>query len=471
MHFGNKNKGSVTFVFYFIIALALLAVAGYYIGLNEQKKLFKSISDSKQQQNDVNNIFNTESEVGDLNLSNNQDVSIKSLIDSPSVVLRNLETGSGGNIKQGSSTYAGTLNIASGVNVVVSSEDFLTVFSNAKQSEYLIKTNEDKDGTKVRLVNGEAKGDNCYNAATERVCFPYYKLEKIWSIGDLNADGVPDAIVSVLKQENVLAKKMPTNNFYALVSNSSTTKKVVENELLSTTSTSTYSNYSVVSFEYGVNTPTILSAEISEGTSVLIGNFYASGDISGKPTLNKVVRYKFELNKAEGVMSESLYSIKKIGEATLFKEQKENTSIWYAYNYEIDGLNFSFKTPESWQREENFDKDIKIVFKETDGRNLVLETRKIIETCSEYNFNLKDDSKVKINNSEFIDLGEFGVGLYIKYAISINDSSKQYHADICVTDKNNDKKVFSLYSTTKEDDVPYFSMFDKIWSTFKIRQE
>ena len=46
----NINKGSVAFVFYFILGLSLLAVAGYYIGINEQDRLFNEIATKKQQQ-------------------------------------------------------------------------------------------------------------------------------------------------------------------------------------------------------------------------------------------------------------------------------------------------------------------------------------------------------------------------------------------------------------------------------------
>ena len=76
MHFGitnrisTTNKGSVAFVFYFIVAIALLALAAYYIGINEQKKLFKSITDKKQQEYDKDvNGDPVEREIGALNTS------------------------------------------------------------------------------------------------------------------------------------------------------------------------------------------------------------------------------------------------------------------------------------------------------------------------------------------------------------------------------------------------------------------
>jgi hypothetical protein len=484
MHFGIKNRGSVAFVFYFILALALLAVAGYYIGLNEQDRLFKDISDKRQKQYDY--AANGPSVVEDVGVPNtdvSQDSYIKSLIDSPSVVLNNLRSGSSANSNENNgSTSVPGLDVLIGDGVNGNSEFFASILNSAKNSEYNIKSSGKKNGLNVKLFNGEASGDNCYNTAEKRVCFPYYKLEKIWSLGDLNMDGIDDAIVSVYAQENTLAKNVLINNFYALISGTSTE---VENTLLSATSSNSTSttkliSYSVASFNYGVQPPTVLSVEIMNGSVVVIGNFYASSDVAGKPSLNKVVRYKFDLNTPEGELdgeqnkkiASSLYSIKKVGEATLFKEQRESTSIWYPYNYTVDGLNFSFKAPDSWQRVESFNNNVKVVFKDPGGRSLILETMKIIETCSEYNFNLNDSSSVKVKSSEFIDLGEFGVGLYVKYSIDVNGSDlKQYHADICVTDKNTDKKLFSFYSTTKEDEIPYFSIFDKIWSTFAIKQE
>jgi hypothetical protein len=295
-----------------------------------------------------------------------------------------------------------------------------------------------------------ALGDSCYNEPTGKVCFPQYKLEKIWAVGDLNSDGINDSVISISAIENLMAEKIKTNNFYAIVSASSS--------IATSTKATTTPEYDIIPFNYGLYSPTISSVEITEGLAVLIGNFYVGGDLLGKPSVNKVIKYKFN----EGV-------IQKVTEAKLFKEQGESTSVWYPYNYSYSGLNFNFKTPDTWQREENFDDGVKIIFKTPDGRDLVLRTKSIIETCSEYDFNLNDSKNVKVKSSEFIDLGQFGVGSYIKYAI-IDTPTNQYHADICVTDKNNDKKVFSLYATSKEDKDPYYSIFDKIWSTFKINQ-
>jgi len=457
MHFGNKNRGTVSFVFYFIVALALLAVAGYYIGINEQQKLFKIISDKKQQQqNNIENGSSTVQDIGAPNLSIDQDRSIKSIIDSPYVVLRNLRVGANHSLNgSSSSNVVAGFNVTTGSNVGANSVDFLTILNNAKKTKYDIWISDSKS-IEVDLVNGIATGNNCYTDPNGKVCFPVYKLEKVWAIGDLNKDGVSDAIVSVSMDENVLQNKPTVSRLFALMSNTPAAK-----------STSTASgamqdvSYTAVSLNYKTDA-IVFSADISEGDIILIESFYLKGDAVGSPPSNKVLRHRI-------VEGNGVYTV---GEATLFAEQKESTSIWYPYNYEVDNLSFSFKAPNSWQREEGFDKGVKIIFKEKSGRNIVLETRNIVETCSEYNLNLSDSKDVKIKNSEFIDLGQFGVGLYVKYAISIGDSDlKQYHADICVTDKNTDKKVFSLYSTTKEDDIPYFSIFDKIWSTFKIVQE
>ena len=121
--------------------------------------------------------------------------------------------------------------------------------------------------------------------------------------------------------------------------------------------------------------------------------------------------------------------LQKVGEAKLFKEQGENTSLWYAYNYSVDGLDFNFKTPEAWNREESFDKGIKVIFTEEEGRKIILETRSVIQTCSEYMLNISNSPIIKVKSSEFIDLGQFGVGAYIKYGI-VGDGVTQYHADI-----------------------------------------
>ena len=234
----------------------------------------------------------------------------------------------------------------------------------------------------------------------------------------------------------------------SLVATSTATSSVVQNPA-----------YTIAPFNFGLYSPLIVSAEISEGNVVLIGNFYANGDALGKPSVNKSIKYKFTNNL-----------IQKVSEAKLFKEQGESTSLWYSSNYTSSGLDFAFKVPETWKKEESFDNgDVRIIFTNTDGRSLVLQTKSIIETCAEYNFNLNDSTDAKVKSSEYIDLGAFGVGSYIKYGI-IGTDSNQYHADICVSDKNNDRKIFSLYSTSKEDSDPYFSIFDKIWSTFTIKQ-
>lgn len=474
MSLNNKTKGSVLFVFYFIVGLTLLAVAGYYIGINEQSRLFKTITDKKQQQEDnvLNGVVvgqgNNSSSIADKN-----DIPMKSLIDSPSIVLRNIRNANTVNQdKNTSSNNLGGVKVSYGLGVDQNSIEVDKMLNIAKQAEYFVKTNENKNGINVTLLNGEAIGSNCYNEQTGKVCFPQYKLEKIWSTGDLNDDGINDSILSVSATESVMAEKVNTNNFYAMISSSSSAAKIASTTSTASTasttpktltasttsSTSISTLYDFVPFNYGLYSPTILSVEITEGDAVLIGNFYVKGDLLGKPSVNKVIKYKF--NKG---------LIQKVSEAKLFKEQGESTSNWYPYNYSYSGLNFYFRTPDTWQREENFDDDVKIVFKTTDVRDLILQTRSIIETCSEYNFNLGDSTNVKVKSSEFIDLGQFGVGSYVKYTI-INNDLNQYHADICVTDRNNDKKVFSLYSTSKEDGDPYFSIFDKIWSTFKVNQ-
>jgi hypothetical protein len=501
MNFGitNKNyttnKGSVAFVFYFIIAIALLALAAYYVGINEQKKLFKSITDKKQQDYDRDvNGDPVEREIGALSTSIEQNIIIKSLIDSPNVVLRNLQSGrsasSIGNSSTDSSVVVNGTSTAVGPNVDVNSVDLPAISNSAKKAEYFVKSSDNKKGTDVKLINGTATGDNCYTAQGGRVCFPLYKLEKIWSIGDVNSDGASDAVVSVSAEENVLQKKPVVSNFYALISkvpviastsapvkksagkdtsvknvtskgtsSASTSTVLFASSTISASSSTPEVLYVVTPFNYGVNPPNILSADIIDGNIILLGNFYSNSDAVGSPSLNKVVRYKVGEDD----------SVNKIGEATLFSEQKENTANWYLHNYEADNLSFSFKTPETWKRVENFDKGVKINFTELGGRGITLETSSMVETCAEFEFNLKDVANINIKSSQFIDLGQFGVGLYLKYAIDGGERGKQYHADICVTDKSGDKKVFSLYSTTKEDEIPYFSIFDKIWSTFKVQ--
>ncbi len=507
----NKNKGSVLFVFYFILGVALLTVAGYYIGINEQKNLFNSIAKQKQQQLDGTSTAEFVDLNNNSNLAGKQDVPMKSLIDSPAIVLRNIRNanianqGSDSGVNNSDGESGGSIvKIAFGPNVDPNSDEANKMVNFAKLSNYLIKTKENTDGVDIKLLNGKAVGDSCYNDQTGRVCFPQYSLDKIWSIGDLNGDKVNDSIISVSAIENLATDKLKTDNFYALItattsvaksatsavkattsavkatsgvvksatssavkSKSSTDKSVIKatttaaTTTVATTTTSVLEDksYNIVPFNFGLYSPTILSAEISDRSAVLIGNFYANGDFLGKPSANKVIKYKLANNLMQ-----------KVSEAKLFKEQGEKTSTWYPYNYTFSSLDFSFRVPETWQKEELFENGtVNITFKTSDNRSLVLQTKSIVETCSEYNFNLNDSTNVKVKDSEFIDLGLFGVGSYIKYGIMGADTN-QYHADICVTDKNNDKEIFSLYSNAKEDGDPYFSIFDKIWSTFKVKQ-
>ena len=480
----NRNKvptsGSVAFTFYFIFALALLAVAGYYIGINEQTKLFKDIVQKKQQQEDqiLNSIADNQNSNTSI-VSTAKNEAIKSLIDSPNIVLRNLRAGHGGDVSKNQTSNSNMGNVLMGPNVDANSEETQTILRFAKQAQYQITTNFNKNGLDLKLTDGQATGDTCYNTATERVCYPHYKLEKIWSVGDLNGDGAGDAIVSISAEEKNLAKTIVTDNFYAIISDpksvttdgasgkaSGKSPKTAPTSIPASTSTAPISLspstviYNISPFGFGVYSPLISSAEIVDSKAVLIGNFYGENDVLGSPTVGKAIRYKFDENNL----------IQKVGEAKLFKEQGESTSLWYSYNYNFDGLDFYFKAPDAWQRDENFDKGVKVTFKESGGRVIVLDTSSIIQTCSEYKLNMSDSPNVKIDSANFIDLGQFGVGSYVKYTIAGNGGLNQYHADICVNDKNNDKKVFKLYSTTNEDDVPYFIIFDKIWSTFKIKQ-
>lgn len=478
-----KNKGSVTFVFYFIIGLTLLAVAAYYIGINEQGKLFQSIVTKKQQQEDAV----LRGPITDQNPAGSEaptveEVAIKSLIDSPITVLKNIKnsvntakTVAGGGINSGVGAIG---KITFGEGVDPNSSDVSNIIMAASGSQYLIKTNNDKNGVNITLSNGEAMGDVCYNTPTERLCFPYYKLDKIWAIGDLNKDGINDAVISISATENGTANKTITNNFYTLLSEAPIA--VVAPAPAVSSSSSIISvplpRYTIVPFNYGVYSPSISSVEISDNVATLIGGFYVSGDKIGKPSVNKVIRYDVATSTSiEGGDSSVatspavpfIYSMRKIAEARLFKEQSESTSIWYPYNYAYKGLNFSFRAPDTWQRKENFDKGTMITFTEPEGRTIVFSTLSIMGTCAEYTFGLSNSTSVKVKSSEFIDLGQFGVGSYIKYAVTSGGDST-YHADICVSDKNGDRSIFGLYAIAKEDSSPYFSIFDKIFSTFKI---
>lgn len=508
MSLNNKNKGSILFIFYFIIGIALLAVAGYYIGLNEQTKLFKSISDKKQQQENPVVDLNKLQGVGILDSVKKQpqETPIKSLIDSPITILKNLRNASNLNDTSGGiSTGTNSTNSTSSYNDSVESNAVANanaseIFNIARQSFFLIKTAENKKGDIIELSDGEAYGNSCYTTDAGKLCFPYYKLEKIWAVGDLNGDRIDDAIVSVSALESISPVKIVNDNFYAMMSSSAIPSK----DTVSTTSSpiivsSSTVDYATVLFNYGSSVPKISSIEIADGTASLIGSFYTSSDKAGKPSLSKVVRYRVDSKKNELIKNTSTasttasmsasstksvespsststetavkYSIQKIGEARLFKEQWEKTSVWYPYNYAYSDLAFSFKIPEAWPRVENFEKGLELTFKDTDDRSLIIDAKSIIETCSEYGFNLNDDKDVKIKTAYFIDLGSFGVGYYIKYARSLANNVNGYFADICVNDKNNDKKIFSIHSSTKEDSDPYFVIFDKIWSTFKIKQE
>ena len=495
MSLNNKNKGSVAFIFYFIVGLSLLAIAGYYIGLHEQVALFESITSKRQQQeNDILNATNVDQGTNSSSASN-QFTPTKGLIDSPAIVLRNLRNGNttqvGGNSGgdtggQGAGTVqtnSGPVSVSFSPSVDQNSNDVGVILGIAKQSSYFIKTNESKNGTVVKLSNGEAKGDTCYNTATEKICYPYYSLAKVWSLGDLNGDGINDAIISVSALESLSAKKIVTNNFYAMIS---TSTKATKN------SSATVS-YNIASFNYGVYAPTVSSIEIKNGVITAIGIFYADVDAIGKPSLSKIIKYKVVLNSsgdsassapsassALSTNSVTPYLIKEISQARLFKEQGEDTSGWYLYSNDFLGTNFSFRAPDTWQREQSSDEagqTFAIALKTPDNRNMVFDARNVIITCSEYSFDLQDVAGITINDSEFIDLGDFGTGSYIKYTRSSGDTGgsnnsstkKEYHADICVTDQGGDRKIFGLRAVTAEDDGPYFAMFDKIWSTFKIK--
>ena len=449
------NKGSVAFVFYFIIGLALLAVAGYYIGLHEQASLFDSISSKKQQQE--NEIMNgTSSDLltnSPIPQDNQNDPTVKSLIDSPNAILRNIKTITGSSNNSSLNNNIVSVNQDSGD---LSQVKNLAISNIAKQSQFFIKTSENKNGINVKLVDGEARGSSCYNTATERLCFPDYKFNKVWSLGDLNGDGIDDAILSISAIENSTSTKVGTENFFAMISVTSS----------SSFSTSSLVNYSIVPFNYGIYSPKVSSMEITDEVVKVVGIFYSKTDKIGNPSINKIVKYKVQYSDSKT----SPLLIQNIGEARLFKEQGDRVADWYLYSYIYSGLSFSFRAPDAWQRVESFGDNIKVDFNVPDGRDITFNTSTITPTCSEYGLNLSDNKNIKIKGSEFIDLGQFGAGYYVKYAVGgADDGTSEYHADICVTDSNGDKKLFSLISNSKEDGDPYFVMFDKIFSTFKIK--
>ncbi|MEI6553813.1 MAG: hypothetical protein WCO09_04540, partial [bacterium] len=300
MSLRNKNKissrGSVAFTFYFIIALGLLAVAGYYIGINEQTSLFKDIVQRKQTQEDaiLNSIADNQS-VYTPTASTAKNDAIKSLIDSPNVVLRNLRASHDASVQSGANQNASSTlgNILIGQNVDTNSVETQTIITFAKQAQYLIYTNANKHGSNIKLIDGETKGDVCYNTATERVCYPHYKLEKIWSVGDLNNDGAGDAIISISAEEKILEKNVITDNFYAIISdpNSVTVDKKTQKASSTPISLSPETvSYSVAPFGYGLYSPLISSAEIVDGNAILIGNFYADNDAIGSPSVSKAIR-------------------------------------------------------------------------------------------------------------------------------------------------------------------------------------
>lgn len=454
MSLNNRNKGSVQFVFYFIAGLTLLAVAGYYIGLNEQSKLFKSVTDRKQQQeNYALNGKSDEQSIIPPSVDSIQEAPVKSLIDSPLTVLRNLNR-SGDDVAE-------SVNVSSPKETVLSSTNInaRTIFNIAKQLNYQIKNN-----LNVKLINGEASGESCYTQDVKRICFPIYKLDNIIAVGDLNGDKIDDAVVVLSVTDSLLPKEVKSNRFYALIASPLATSSATTSNIVISSSTVSYNS---VLFNYGSYIPVVLSAEITNGVLSFIGNFYANNDVVGIPTINKVVKYKIN---SELIASSTSYSIKKLSEARLFKEQWESVVNWYQYDYLFSGLDFSFKAPEAWQRIEHLGDNLSVSFTDTDNRNIILNTASITETCSEYGFNISVNKNIKIRDSEFIDLGSFGVGYYVKYTKNIDSENNAYYADICVSDKNNDRKVFSLSSTTKEDGDPYFVIYDKIWSTFKVSQ-
>lgn len=454
------NKGSIAFAFYFLIGLGLLAVAGYYIGINEQQRLFKEITDKKQAQEDA--VLNGASEnVGisdtEKTLMARKDEQIKSLIDSPVVVLRNIAQ----------------KNIDVSEDKIVNKTEVKNLedlrLAIAKNSKYFIKTKINSNGEEVTLSNGEALGSNCYSGPEGQICFPKYNFEKIWAIGDLNNDSFDDVIVSVLSFEKKDSIDFINRNYYAIVFATSTNRMLASSTLymnmtsgggaevdLSPLVAST--SYNVLSFGYGIYSPNISSWEINNGMIQAIGNFYKNGDDLGSPSVSKIIKYKVATS-----------SIVKSSEAKLFKEQGDRVATWLLSSYSFNGLDFSLRTPETWQREEKYSDTLLVTFKNPDGRNVFLMSKKTIKTCSEFELALKDTKSLNLLNSEYIDLGEFGVGFYAKYSKKLEDGTNGYYADVCVADKNNDYTLFSMVSSSKDDGDPYFVMFDKIWSTFKIK--
>ena len=489
MHKNFKNqKGSIAFILYFIAGLTILAVAGYYIGLNQQSSLFRDVSGRKQQQLDsvLNGPVDSQQSASSDN-QNSIDPSVKSLIDSPNIVLRNIGHIDNSNINNASSA-------SSNINATTTyspgtddqkTEETKAISYLAKNSKYFIVTSENKNGLNITLKNGEDRGNTCYNTATQRVCYPDYKFGNVWSLGDLNNDGIDDAVINVSAIENVSSKEIKTENYYVMVSS------------LDKTTASSSVKYTIVPFNFGLYFPIISSIEISDNLISLMGSFYDKKDTLGQPSVNQVVKYAIGLDNtvkssvatstligtssvktASSVASSSsvslnsdlVYIIKKVSSSRLFKEQKDNLSDWYPYNYTFNNLDFSFKTPDAWQKNENFKDGFSIDFKTTDGRGISFSASTLVKTCSEYQFDLKDTPNITIKSTEFVDLGSSGIGYYTKFYGKLSDSSNGYETDICVTDKNNDRELFSLYSSSNEDGDPYFAMFDKIFSTFKIKQ-
>ncbi len=454
----QNNKGSALFALYFIIGLALLAVAGYYIGINEQQRLFKEIKDKKQAQEDsVLNGSSTGSTINETErvLIAKKDEQIKSLIDSPVVVLRNIAK----NIDINSDESDG--DVQKNKDLIKSIDDLY--FGVAKNSKYFIKTSTNTKGEDVNLQNGEAVGDNCFSAPEGRTCLPKYTFEKIWAKGDLNNDSFDDIIISVLSSEKVESNDSVNRNYYVILFASST-KEILENIDWTSTTTSitkeafASTSYEVLPFGYGLYSPNISSWEINNGLIQAIGNFYKTSDGVGNPSVSKIIKYKIATS-----------TIVKSSEARLFKEQGDRVATWLLSSYAFNGLDFSLRTPETWQREEKYGETLAVTFKNPDGRDMFLNVKKSISTCSEYDLSLKDSKDLNLLNAEYIDLGEFGVGFYAKYSRKLDGGTNGYYADVCVVDKNNDHTILSLAASSKDDGDPYFVMFDKIWSTFKIR--